>query len=145
MSNAGITHLVEEIMVTKVYRITPDMTLIQVAEMLLKHRISGAPVVDANDHVLSVLGEGATLRLAATEGLQATIAHCLPKLPAADKIVTMSKQQTFADAYRLFLKHNVHRIPIVDGQQKLLGLISRTTIFRIFVEAHYGRKIARPD
>lgn len=139
-----MTYKISEFMVEKVYRVTPDMTLLEVAEMLLRHQISGAPIVDASDHVISVIGEGSTLRLAATAGLTATIAHCLPKLPAPEKVVTLKKDDTFTEAYRAFLKNNVHRIPIVDSQNLLLGLITRTTIFRIFVEAHHGKKIQRP-
>lgn len=136
---------ISEFMVEKIYRVTPDMTLLQVAEMLLRHQISGAPVVDATDHVISVIGEGLILRLAASEGLLATVAHCLPKMPDANHIVTLKKEDSFTDAYRTFLKHNVHRIPIVDDNGALKGLITRTTIFRIFVEAHHGKKIVRPE
>jgi CBS domain-containing protein len=132
---------VEEFMVTKVFRITPDLTLLDVAELFLKKGISGAPVVDGMDRVLTVLGEGATLRLAATEGLSATVAHCLPKLTPTDKIVTLQRHATFQDAYRMFLKHNIHRIPIVDANGILKGIISRSLLFRIFVEAAAGKKI----
>lgn len=142
MANVPVV-TVEEFMVTKVFRVTPDMSLIEVAEFFLKKKISGAPVVDANDHVLTVLGEGVTLRLAASEGLTATVAHCLPKLTPADKVITLSKTATFQDAYRLFLKHNIHRIPIVDANGTLKGLVTRSNLFRIFVEAHFGKKIQR--
>lgn len=134
---------IEDFMVTKVIRVTPDLTLIEVAELFLKKQISGAPVVDGMDRVLSVIGEGVTLRLAASEGLNATIAKCMPKLTPADKIITLKRQNTFQDAYRAFLKHNIHRIPIVDANGLLKGLVSRSTIFRIFVEAHFGKKIVR--
>ena len=131
-------------MLTKILRVTPDMTLYEVAELLLRKKISGAPVVDAMDRVLSVIGEGVTLRLAASEGLNTTLAQCLNKLTPADKIVTLKKTHSFQDAYRAFLKYNIHRIPIVDGSGTLKGLISRSTIFRIFVEAHHGKKISDP-
>lgn len=141
--SAANSYRVEDFMVTKVFRVTTEMKLIDVAEMFLKYQISGSPVVDTMDRVLSVLGEGMLLRLAATEGLEATVAHCLPKMTPAKKIITMKPGETFADAYKTFLKHNIHRIPIVDGSGILKGLISRTTIFRIFVEAHHGKPITR--
>lgn len=134
---------VDAFMVTKIFRVTPDLTLLEVAELFLAKGISGAPVVDGMDRVLSVIGEGVTLRLAATEGLNATVAHCMPKLTPADQIITLKKHHTFQDAYKMFLKHNVHRIPIVDDNGFLKGLISRTTIFRIFVEAHHGKKLTK--
>lgn len=130
-------------MVTKVIRITPEMTLIEVAETFLKKGISGSPIVDSMDRVLSVIGEGDTLRLCASEGLTATISHCLPKLVKPDKMVKLKKTDSFQEAYRLFLKHNVHRIPVLDSNGLLLGLVTRTTIFRIFAEAHHGKKIVK--
>lgn len=137
------TILVSDIMVEKVIRVTDEMTLFEVAELFLKKGISGAPIVDQVDHVMSVIGEGAVLRLAATEGLEATIARCMEKLTPFKKIVTVRKTDPFAEAYKLFLKHNIHRIPVVDGNGLLQGLISRTTVLQVFVEAHHGRKIVR--
>ncbi len=132
--------LVEDFMLTKIIRVTPDLTLFEVAELFLKKQISGAPVVDGMDRVLSVIGEGVTLRLAASEGLNMTVAKCLAKLTPSDEIITLKKTDTFQDAYRAFLKYNIHRIPIVDSNGILKGLISRSMIFRIFVEAHHGKK-----
>ncbi len=128
-------------MVTRVFRITPDMKLWEVAELFIKKHISGSPVVDQNDHVISVLGEGDTLRLAAEHGLDVTVAECLPHMPSLDKMVTIKKEATFLEAYRLFLKHRVHRIPIIDGNGKLHGLLTRSQVLTLFVESHYGKKI----
>lgn len=131
----------EQIMVTQVYRVHPGMKLREVAEMFLAHNISGAPVVDAMDRVISVVGEGAVLRLAASAGLEATIAHCMPLLTPASKMITLEKHNTFTEAYRIFLKHNIHRIPIVDSNGVLQGLLSRNMILKLFVEAAHGRAI----
>ncbi len=135
--------LVQDIMVTKVFRITPEMKLWEVAELFIKKHISGSPVVDQNDHVLSVLGEGDTLRLAAEYGLDATVAECLAHMPDLKAMVTLKKEATFLEAYRLFLKHRVHRIPIVDGNGRLHGLLTRSQVLILFVESHYGKKIQR--
>lgn len=130
-------------MVTRVYRITPDMKLWEVAELFLKRQISGAPIVDQNDHVISMLGEGDTLRLAAENGLEATVAECLPKLPQARNMITLKKESPFQEAYRLFLKHRCHRMPVIDSVGKLHGIVTRTTVLTLFVESHYGKKIVR--
>lgn len=138
------TVLLEDIMVTKIYRVIPELTLFEVSELFIRHQISGAPVVDSLDNVISMIGEGDTLRLAAIHGLEAHISHCLPELPTQAALVTLAKHDTFTDAYRLFLKHKFHRLPIVDSNGRLQGLVTRSTILTLFVEAHYGKKIARP-
>lgn len=139
-----VARVVREFMVEKVISIRPEMTLGEVAELLIQHRISGCPVVDQANRVMSVVGEGAVLRLAATEGLGASIAHCLNgKLPNFNQIITLHKDSTFTEAYRLFIKHTIHRIPIVDSNSKLEGLITRSTILQMFVEAQHGKAIVR--
>lgn len=130
-------------MVNPVSTVTTTMKLWQVAELFISQGFSGAPVVDQMYRMVSVIGEGLLLRLAATEGLEATVGHCLPKMPAAEKIITIHPENSFAEAYALFLKHNIHRLPVVDANGKLQGLISRSGILRIFVEAHYGKAILR--
>ncbi len=119
------------------------MKLWEVAELFIKKGISGAPVVDNMNRVLSVIGEGLVLRLAATEGLDATVARCLPKMPSAKQLIMVQPDDTFSNAYKLFMKNNIHRLPVIDSNGKLMGMISRGTILRIFIEAHYGKAIPK--
>jgi len=137
--------LVSEIMTAGVHRVTPEMKVYEVIELLTKYRISGAPVVDQIDLVLTVISEGDVMRLAASEGLDATIAHCLPHLPKPHKLVTLEKSDTFTAAYKLFMKHSLHRIIVVDGNGRLHGLVSRADILRLIVEARHGKKVVRKN
>ena len=133
--------LVKEVMIPNVTAVTSEMKLWQVAELFIARGFSGAPVVDNLQRVISIVGEGLVMRLAATEGLEATIGHCLPKMPNAKQMIMIGPDETFTEAYKLFLKHNIHRLPVIDATGKLLGMITRGTILKIFVEAHYGKKI----
>jgi|GEM_PF-1320262 len=137
------TLLVQDVMTSMVHKVTPDMKVYQVIELLTRYSISGAPVVDQNDTVISALSEGDLLRLAASDGLDKTIAHCLPHLPPTDKLITLEKHQSFAEAYKLFLKHSLHRIVVVDGNGRINGIVTRADILRLFVEARHGKKL--PD
>ena len=44
--------LAKDIMITKLITLTPDMDVLEAIGMLLKHRISGAPVLDADHRIL---------------------------------------------------------------------------------------------
>jgi predicted transcriptional regulator len=134
---------IQDIMVSKVYRVTPEMKLWEVAELFIKRLISGAPVVDQNDKVISMIGEGDTLRMAALHGLEATVAHCLPEILQTEDIISLQIKSTFQEAYRVFLKHRIHRIPVTDSSGKLQGLVTRSTVLTLFVESHYGKKITK--
>lgn len=123
--------LVEAIMTAKVHTINTDMTLRQVTQELLKHQIAGAPVTDQERRVITVVSEGDLLRLAASMGLDKTIYQCLLKMTKADKLVTVKKEDTFADAYRKFLSHSVHRLIVVDEKGRLEGIVSRSNVLKI--------------
>jgi CBS domain-containing protein len=135
--------LVSEIMVATPHTISPDMSLQDVVDLLIRHQISGAPVVDGMGRLITVIGEGDTLRLAAREGLEAKVSDCLRQLPPTKKLIVLQPHNTFAEAYHIFLKDKIHRIPVVDSNGRLKGLVSRSNILKLFVEAHYGKKIQR--
>lgn len=133
--------LVSDFMIENVIKITPQMKLREVAELFLAKKISGAPVVDKSECVISIIGQGALLQVLASEGVEATVAHCLSKLTPPYKMITLKKFDPFEEAYRLFMKHGIHRIPVVDDNGKLIGMISRGSIFRLVVEAYHGKKL----
>jgi predicted transcriptional regulator len=126
--------LVEDIMASAVYRVTGEMKISDVITMLTTHKISGAPVTDNLDQVISVMSEGDALRLAASEGLDTTVGACLAKLVKPHKVITLKRDATFADAYKIFLKQGIHRIIVVDSNGRLQGVISRSNILRLLVE-----------
>lgn len=132
---------VDEMMVTDVISVTPDMKLSDVANLMIRHLISGMPILDNLGRVVSIIGEGDTLRLAAEFGLDCRISHCLDRLPRKEQLITLSKSHQFTDAYALFLKHKFHRIPVVDSSGAIKGIVTRSVIMRLFVEAQIGKKI----
>jgi CBS domain-containing protein len=137
------TVLITDFMVKAVFKVTPEMKMWEVAELMMIHLISGAPIVDSMDRVISVIGEGDTLRLSASHGVETTVASILDQLPKTEDVVTLKKFDSFTDAYRIFLRHKFHRIPIVDGGGSLKGIVTRSMILRMIVESHHGKKI--PD
>lgn len=140
MVDAHKSRTVGDFMINPVHSVTPKVKLREVAELFLARDISGCPVVDEAGRLISLIGQGDILKLAASEGVEATIAHCLPKLVQTQNLITLKKEAPFQDAYKLFLKHSIHRIPIVDANGKLGGMISRGVILKMIVEAHYGKK-----
>jgi predicted transcriptional regulator len=122
---------VSSIMISDVHSVTLQMTIRDAIHLLVKHRISGAPVVDQSHVVVSVVSEGDLLKLAASLGLDKMIAAGLDRLITQEKMIVAKKTDTFTDVYRLFLKHSVHRVVVVDGNYRLLGLVSRSTVLRL--------------
>lgn len=125
----------DQMMTAEVHTLNPMMTIRAAMELLTEHRISGAPVVDTKNVVITVVSEGDLLKLAASYGMEVTINNCLSKLCKMENLVTAKKAASFQDIYRLFMGRPVHRIPVVDDNGKLQGIISRSNVLRALIEA----------
>lgn len=124
---------VKDIMTSKVLKVLPEMTVKEAISLMVKNSISGAPVVDSNDKVMSVVSEGDLLKLATSAGLDKTIFQCLMKLTKTEQLLTAKKTDFFADVYKKFLTYPVHRIIVVDDMGRLEGIVSRSNILRVLV------------
>lgn len=122
---------VEDIMTSNVMGVSPEMTVREAMRLLSTHKISGAPIVNNMNKVLSVLSEGDLLKLAASEGMDKTISTCLPRLCKTENLMTLKKTNTFSEAYMMFLTKTVHRIIVIDGNGNLQGIVSRSNVLRV--------------
>jgi predicted transcriptional regulator len=120
---------VEDMMIKKVHRVRLDMTIHKAIGLLLENKISGAPVVDNLNKVITVISQTDLMKLAPKVGLNALISNCLDHLPKV--IVCLHKSASFTEVYKTFLNHPIHRIIIVDNDHRLQGLVSRSNILRI--------------
>ncbi len=131
MKNTSPEVTVASLMVTDVKSVTVDMTVKTAIGLLLKHGISGAPVIDSMKTVISVVSQSDLMKLAATKGLTATIGTCLQSLPKKESLVTLKRDVTFAELYRKFLATPVHRLIVIDDTGRLQGLVSRSTVLKV--------------
>ncbi|MEZ5786338.1 MAG: CBS domain-containing protein [Xanthobacteraceae bacterium] len=135
-----------DIMSTDVVTVGPDANVQQVADLLVKHRISGLPVVDASGRVVGLVSEGDLLRradagtgherswwlklLIGSEGLAREYIHEHSRQVSdvmSREIITASPDTPVSDLAEILEKHRIKRVPIVkDG--KLVGIVSRANL-----------------
>jgi CBS domain-containing protein len=132
--------LVEAIMTSPVFSISTDDTVREAIKKLLANKIAGAPVIDSTRKVMSVVSEGDLLRLAATMGLDRTIFQCMIKLTKTEKLITVKRADTYAEIYKKFLAHPVHRLIVVDEMGRLDGIVSRSNVLRVLVDPGQEKK-----
>ncbi|MFE7515298.1 CBS domain-containing protein [Streptomyces sp. NPDC057540] len=111
----------------------PATSFREVAKMLAEHEISGVPVVDEDDHVVGVVS-GSDL-LARHE----LTARDLMTSPA----VTVHAEETVADAARLMVRRGVERLPVVDVEDRLVGIVTRRDLLSVYLrpDAEIRRRI----
>ena len=120
-----------ELMVSNLITLSPDMDVLDALDVLLRHRISGAPVVDADGRFLGIFSEKSCMRFvvgAAYDGLPSNNLMSFvdtdpPVINQETDLLTMA--QTFLDA-------SCRRLPVLDERGHLQGQISRRDIMGAF-------------
>jgi CBS domain-containing protein len=135
---------VRDVMTTSVVtvdRITPYK---EIARTLAKHQISGVPVLTMGRHVAGVVSEGDLLAARdhnpmAGHGLRHRLANrkqhqsCTAEQLMTSPAVTTHQDATIAGAARLMNAHHVRRLPVVDPDGKLVGIVSRRDLLSVFL------------
>ncbi|MEU2297448.1 CBS domain-containing protein [Streptomyces antibioticus] len=138
---------VSDLMSTSVVRVRRDTGFKEIAKLLAEYGITAVPVVDDEEHVVGVVSEADLLRKEAAgvdpAGLlpvlrprpadrakaEATIAQGLMNSPA----VTARPEWTAVEAAQVMERHHVKRLPVVDEAGRLVGLVSRADLLRVFL------------
>jgi CBS-domain-containing membrane protein len=138
---------VRRAMTMEVVTIKKQADIRTAAELLTKHRISGMPVVDENDHVIGVIGEADILALAGLKrehGFKDIVRHLLGEpVPVHRKAgntvgevmstpaITTTPDGDIRDVAAILDERRIKRLPVVDEQGRIVGVISRADIIRI--------------
>jgi CBS domain-containing protein len=122
---------VTKYMATDLYTFKPDTEIIEVIEVLLTRRISGAPVLDDDSKLVGLISEKDCLKL-----MIDSVYHNQPVSKGkvseymTTKLKTVSLEADVVDVANEFLKTNYKRFPVVDETGKLVGQVSRRDILR---------------
>ncbi len=133
-------HIVGEVMTRDVVHARRTTPFKEVVRLLDHHRISGLPVVDADDKVLGVLSGSDLIRNQAhRDGPTPSPAVTASDVTAGDLMsspaITVHPEQTVPDAARLMERRGVERLPVVDEADRLVGIATRRDLLRVFLRA----------
>ncbi|GAA3791466.1 CBS domain-containing protein [Streptomyces phyllanthi] len=139
-------------MTPDVVQARPETPFKDVAQLLARHRISGLPVVDADDKVLGVISETDLIRRQAAKAergrgdrfrpstlrRKARIAAAKARAMTAGQLmstpaITVHPEQRVADAARVMERHQIERLPVVDEEDRLIGIATRRDLLRVFL------------
>jgi CBS domain-containing protein len=136
---------VEDVMTTHVVAVRMNASFKAMAVMLREQRVSAFPVVDDDNKVVGVVSEADLLTKEAlehgTRGLVGGILHHREQakaagVTAADLMtkppVTIGPSEPVSHATRLMYCRKVKRLPVVDDDGRLLGIVSRADVLSVF-------------
>jgi CBS-domain-containing membrane protein len=138
---------VEEVMTRTVTTVHPDSPVIEAVEKLIDKDYTALPVVDTENHVVGMISDTDLLErgdmemslslkkaadpqlveklLARVRQSARTVAQVMTPEP-----VTIGPQASLRDAAHRMSQHKLKRLPVVDTDRRLLGVIGRLDILR---------------
>ena len=134
-----MTWTVADIMTRDVVAVGPEQSFKTCADLMRIHRVSALPVVVAGNRVAGIVSEADLIRPVAVLPEEAPLPASAPRgaTTAADvmtkEVVAVAPGATVAAAARLMFEHRVKRLPVVDSSNRLIGIVSRADVLRIFL------------
>ena len=144
---------VKDLMTKEVITVTPDMALLDVAKVIAEHNFDGVPVVDKDGRLIGLVTEYDLINKTSAVHLptlqvvlkniplfkqdQAHFQEEILSLKVSDIMnkepLTLPEAASFEDVIKLFKEHHrVNPIPIVDKDNRVVGVISRFDVLRPF-------------
>ena len=125
---------VSDYMSTNLITFTPNQSVMEVMNTLIKKKISGGPVVNDKKELIGIISEGDCMKQISTSRYHN---HPMQDIKVEDHMVkeveTIDGEMNVFDAADKFLSSRRRRFPIVkDG--KLVGLISQKDVLKAALE-----------
>ncbi len=125
---------VEDFMTKDVVVAHPEMEAYDAILLLLKHNISGMPVVDDRGEVVGIISERDCLKTLVNAQY-----HELPTAFVKDLMSTEPRTITphteIMEVAEVFLESGFRRLPVLD-EGRMVGLVSRRDVLRVIKEFH---------
>lgn len=146
---------VKELMMRDCISVNPEMTVEELAKLLLERNLSGVPVVSGAGELVGIVSEGDLLHK-----------ECVPRLPnfinllgavifyngvdrfdddfkklmarqvadiMTDNVLTVTEDTDVHDAARLMIEHKIRQIPVVGESNFLVGIVRRSDIIKLLL------------
>ena len=140
-----------EIMNRNVITVNQEMTVDEVVKILLDNRISGVPVLDEAGKVIGIVSETDLIYreknlhtpsfISILQGivfLESTkdLEYQVKKMAAykvkdvmTKNVITVSGEAELNSVVDIIIDQKVNRVPVIDHEGKLIGIITRSAIF----------------
>lgn len=144
-----------DIMTEKVITIKKESSIEDLSEILLKNKISGVPVIDDDGKIEGVVTEAdiivqdtdmhfpryfklldGIIYLDSLNRFRDSLKkHLATKVEdiMVTKVRTISPDTTISDIAELMLRQKINRLPVVDEEDKVIGIVTRADIVRSMI------------
>ena len=129
---------------------TPDMGVFEAFELMKSEGVQRLPVLDCDGNLVGIISEKNITSAAADKEVSIVeFALLLSKIKVGDvmtkEVITVSVDDPVEMAARKMSDNDISILPVVDNNGKLVGVVSRSDLFRLLLELfgtrHYGIRV----
>ena len=143
--------IVSDFMTRRVITIAPDSSVVEAAKLMMEHKVSGLPVIDAARHVVGIVSEHDLLRRRESdkgkqshwlqlmiEGAGLTDESAQFHQRKVNEVmtanpITIGPTSPLGEASRLIEERGIKRLPVVHNGE-LVGIIARADLVRALAQ-----------
>jgi CBS domain-containing protein len=118
---------VSELMTSNPHSIESDSSVVEAARIMRDEDVGLVPVVEGGRLVATVTDRDISIRVVAE---QKDPASTKVQEIASTDLVTVDPQQDLDEALRLMAQHQVRRLPVVEEDGRLVGIVAQADVAR---------------
>ncbi len=147
---------VKEIMATKVNTLSPEMNAREALDLLFKMKISGLPVVDENNKLVGMFTEKGVLKTLLPGYISKVGSFTYQENPKIikqkvdalqtmkvkdvmrEEVISVDEETALSEVARIMLTQLVRRIPVLNKDKQLIGIVAREDVIKVFFSQEYN-------
>jgi CBS domain-containing protein len=136
----GQDHQIRELMTANPRAIEADKPVAEAAKMMRDEDVGLAPIVEGDRLVGTVTDRDIAIRVVA-EGRDPE--STTVREVASTDLVTIDPEQSLDEALRLMAQHQVRRLPVVEEDGRLVGVLAQADVARHGEDRETGQVVER--
>jgi CBS domain-containing protein len=133
---------VRDVLHTKLITVTPDTGVAQAVKLMVKHDVSGLPVVDAVGMLVGILTERDCINVALSSGYFDELGGLVADYMSSP-VHTAKPDDNLVDVAQRLCTLPYRRFPVVDDG-KLVGIVSRRDVLSILQRGSWFKERSTP-
>lgn len=144
--------LAKDIMIKKVITVSKDATLAELANLLMKNKISGVPVINEEKELVGIVSEADIIVKKSSLPLPLSFSFAfLDKYESYTKstkdflnirveeimsvdLKTASEDVSVNKVVNIMINNNINRLPVLNSNNRLVGIITRADIMKSMIK-----------